>query len=53
MITIQLTKPVTIDAILDWLKSYSADYEFTGQGMELLTFNTIEDATAFKLKFHV
>ena len=42
-----------VDAILKWLKSYSADYEFTGQGMELLTFKTAEDATAFKLRFHV
>lgn len=56
MITIQLTYPITmseVDAILKWLKTYSAEYEFTGQGMELLTFKNVEDATAFKLRFHV
>jgi hypothetical protein len=42
-----------VDAILEWLKSYSVQYEFTGEGMELLTFNNVEDATAFKLRFHV
>jgi hypothetical protein len=42
-----------VDAMLDWLKNYSAGYEFTGTGIELLTFNTVEDATAFKLRFNV
>ena len=55
-ITIQLTRKVTmseVDSILEWLKTYSAQYEFTGEGMELLTFNNVEDATAFKLRFNV
>lgn len=55
-VTIQLTRKVTmteVDAILEWLKSFKVHYKFTGEGMELLTFNTVEDATAFKLRFHV
>ena len=56
MTTIKLTRKITIEeveAILDWLKIYIAEYEFTGKGMELLTFKTEEDATAFKLRFAV
>jgi hypothetical protein len=56
MITIQLTRKLTmneVDTILAWLNTYSARYEFTGEGMELLTFQAIEDATAFKLRFNV
>jgi len=56
MITIQLTRKITmseVDRILEWLKSNTAQYEFTGEGMELLTFNYVEDATAFKLRFNV
>ena len=55
-VTIQLTRKVTmseVDSILEWLKSYCAQYEFTGEGMELLTFESIQDATAFKLRFNV
>jgi len=55
-VTIQLTRKITmseVDAILEWLKSYCTQYEFTGQGMELLTFQALEDATAFKLRFNV
>jgi len=55
-VTIHLTRKVTmteVDTILDWLKNYSAHYDFTGEGMELLTFNNVEDATAFKLRFNV
>lgn len=56
MITIHLTRLVTIyevSAILEWLKTYGAQYEFTGEGMELVTFKNVEDAIAFKLKFNV
>jgi len=56
MITIQLTRKVTmneVDSILDWLESFKVQYKFTGEGMELLTFNCVEDATAFKLRFNV
>ena len=55
-VTIQLTRKVTmseVDSILEWLKRYCAQYEFTGEGMELLTFESIQDATAFKLRFNV
>jgi len=56
MTTIQLTKKVTmieVDAILDWLNNNNVLYEFTGEGMELLTFQSGADATAFKLRFDI
>ena len=55
-VTIQLTRKVTmneVDSILDWLESFKVQYKFTGEGMELLTFKHVEDATAFKLRFNV
>jgi len=54
MITIKITRQIymaEVDAMLDWLKDI--DYKFTGDGIELITFNSIEDATAFKLRFGV
>lgn len=44
---------VEVDAMLDWLNNSCAKYEFTGDGMELVTFLNESDAVPFKLKFQI
>lgn len=57
MITIKLVRKVTmneVDAMLEWLRIHCKyTYSFTGQGMELLTFEHDEDAMLFKLRFGI
>jgi hypothetical protein len=38
---------------MEWLKDADMKYEFTGEGIELITFQNSEDAVAFKLRFDV
>ena len=56
MTTIRLTRKVMmseVDAMIEWLDRINSYYEFTGLGMELITFTYESDAIAFKLKFSV
>lgn len=57
MTTIKITKLIFIsevDEMLDWLNQLNSSYyEFTGDGIELITFKYASDAVAFKLRFNV
>lgn len=56
MTTIRLTRKVMmteVDAMLDWLNKINSYYEFTGIGIELITFTYESDALMFKLRFGV
>jgi hypothetical protein len=42
-----------VDAMIEWLDRINSHYEFTGLGMEFITFTYESDALMFKLRFGV